>query len=270
MNNFDTFNLRHEAKFKVEIYKNVFWVPTNTFGKSKLSNLDIKNILLFSPEEKRKKITTLYEAIQLFQMGQFQDILDNIEIKENNGRIWEHHKPAYKTIEDNFGCCCSVASWLAYFLKYRYEEVGLLTYMNLNGKGHVFNYIKHNKKYYFIDLYCFTDKTLSSSTIESGNFLDFTHGKFLTGMLIETNSIEDFADYFSRYMILKSKDFLFLKHNEINCCPVNLEFNDDSLLVNLPLNFDISVVNNKRKSNNIFFNRIVGPTANPTWEDTNV
>ncbi len=59
-----------------------------------------------SPEEKQAKIGTLYEALQLYQIGNFCSADDNVRIPEN-GIDWEYHTPGRSAVINNCGCCAT-------------------------------------------------------------------------------------------------------------------------------------------------------------------
>ena len=136
----DLKTLRHDADFELEVYPGVYWVPANALGSSRYTNADIYQMLDASPEDKQQLISTLYEALQLYQIGNFTSSDDNIRIFEN-GINWEHHKPGYYAVLSNSGCCATDSNWLRYILSSDYEQVGYLATSQRDGGGHVYNYI---------------------------------------------------------------------------------------------------------------------------------
>ena len=90
-------------------------------------------------------------ALQLYQISDFRAADDNVRIPES-GINWEHHKPGYYAVLTNEGCCATDSNWLNYILRGDYEEVGYMATSQRDGGGHIFNYIKHEGFYYFIDL----------------------------------------------------------------------------------------------------------------------
>ena len=180
----DTWNIRDNADFCAEIVEGVYWVPANSLGKTRYTNKEIAELVNKTPEEKRARIGNLYEAIQLFQISGFSDGDDNIR-STANGINWEHHKPGYYAITSNNGCCATDSNWLLYLLDGKYDEVGMMSYSNSDGGGHVFNYIKDGDYYYFIDLTHYRNDFRASS-IETGNGHDYIQSDFIAGNIHKT------------------------------------------------------------------------------------
>ena len=189
----NAFTLRHDANYCVEVGDGVYWVPANTLGTSDYTNAQIQAMLTATPEQKRDTIDTLYEALQLYQIGGFYGSDDNFYLDEY-GLQWEHHKPGYHAVRTNNGCCATSANWLHYILDGDYEEIGFYSYYGLGG-GHVFNYIKHNGWYYFADLTSWPAGNINVNAIESGNINDFYNSDIIGGNILKAASLEDFADY---------------------------------------------------------------------------
>ena len=190
----DLVTLRHDASFEVELYPGVFWVPANSLGLSRYSNADIHGMLSASPEEKQQNISILYEALQLFQIGNFLPSSDNVRIFEN-GIDWEHHKPGYHAVRTNTGCCATVSNWLRYILDGDYEDVGFLATSERNGSGHVYNYILQDGWYYFIDLthYCAYDPSMTAE--ETGKLSSYRNSDIILGNIHKTKDVQSYVDY---------------------------------------------------------------------------
>ena len=107
--------LRHDAQYDIEVFDGVFWVPAVSLGESRYTNAEIAAMLDDSPEEKQAKIKTLYEALQLYQIGDFRSADDNVRISEN-GIDWEYHTPGRSAVINNCGCCATDSAWLRYLL----------------------------------------------------------------------------------------------------------------------------------------------------------
>lgn len=99
---FDTENLRINADYEIKVYDDVYLVPVRQLGGTRYTNTEIKAMLKLTPEEKRQRISTLYEAIQLYQASNFRGVFDNVPL---NG--WEVHKPGYHAVRTNEGCCAA-------------------------------------------------------------------------------------------------------------------------------------------------------------------
>lgn len=212
-------NLRKNADFRTKLYNGVYWVPINTLGYSQYTPEDIKIIANYESSLKKHYITNLFEAIQLLQIGNFQIIDDNYYIIKNNQK-WECHKTGEEAFKNNCGCCASIASWLCFVLKYRYEKVGLISVSSLSGNGHVLNYIIHNKKLYIIDVFSMTNKFVNQICPETGLLSDYRKTKLPTSCLFEVADFNSFANFFSKYMFFRSSEYMFFIHNTDYCTPI--------------------------------------------------
>ena len=185
--------LRHDASFSVKVAEGVYWVPANALGTSRYSNAQIQAMLTDTPEQKQAKIGTLYEALQLYQIGGFFGSDDNVHIYQNDC-LWEHHKPGYDAVRTNNGCCASSANWLNYILKDDYDEVGFILTMKENVGGHVYNYIKQDGWYYFVDLTIwYADHNANAA--ESGDLDNYYHSNSIHGNVHCAVSMEAFTQY---------------------------------------------------------------------------
>lgn len=214
----DLARLRHQAAFQVEVANGVWWVPAAHLGQSRYTNQEIAGMLQFKPEEKQARIATLYEALQLFQIGQFADANDNQRILENNIH-WEHHKPGYHAVRTNEGCCASDTSWLNYLLRGDYEQTGMIAYSQSDGNGHVFNYILHEGYYYIIDLTHYRTDWLSASAMESGSTADYRASDYIAGNVHKAASLEAYVSYY----LAQANDppELFFTYSAEDCLPVD-------------------------------------------------
>ncbi len=190
----DTRELRHDARFEVEVHDGVWWVPANSLGGTRYTNQEMLEMRQLSPEEKREAICTLYEAIQLFQVSNFRFAVDLILIEES-GMEWEHHKPGYHVVRTNQGCCASTSNWINYLLGDDYEEVGFV-FLNRKSAGHGFNYIKHEGYYYIVDLTRYILELGQRSAPESGDLEDYMPSDILLGNVHKAVALEDYVDCF--------------------------------------------------------------------------
>ena len=189
----DNDTMRHDAAFSVKVADGVYWVPANALGSSSYTNAQIQSMLTDTPEEKQTKIDTLYEALQLYQIGGFYGSDDNVRIFEN-GYSWEHHKPGYDAVRTNHGCCASCTDWLNYILKDDYDEMGFIGTCSLTG-GHVFNYIKQDGWYYFVDLTKWYAENWNCNAVESGDLSDYAHSDRIYGNIHRAASLDAFVNY---------------------------------------------------------------------------
>ena len=189
----DNDTMRHDANFSVKVADGVYWVPANALGSSSYTNAQIQSMLTDTPEEKQAKIDTLYEALQLFQIGGFYGSDDNVRIMEN-GYSWEHHKPGYDAVRTNHGCCASCTAWLNYILKDDYDEMGFIGTSQLTG-GHIFNYIKQDGWYYFVDLTKWYAENWNNNAVESGKLSDYANSDSIYGNIHRAARLDAFVNY---------------------------------------------------------------------------
>lgn len=190
----DLKTLRYDANFEVEVSKGVYWVPAVTLGSSRYSNADIHGMLSAAPEEKQQKISTLYEALQLYQVGNFTPSDDNVRMFDG-GIMWEHHKPGYHAVRTNTGCCATDSNWLRYILDGDYDEVGYIATSQRDGSGHIYNYILRDGWYYIIDLTHYHATGPLVTALESGNLNDYYASDYILGNIHKVQNIQDYVDY---------------------------------------------------------------------------
>ena len=189
----DLMTLRYDADYVVEVHPDVYWVPARSLGDSRYSNAEIFQMLQASPEDKQAAVSTLYEALQLYQVGGFASADDNIRMGEN-GIAWEHHKPGYYAVLTNCGCCATDSNWLHYILDGDYDEVGYIATSQRDGSGHVFNYILQDGWYYMIDLTHYRTDWIATAT-EDGYLDSYHRSDPILGNIHKTRSPEAYAEY---------------------------------------------------------------------------
>lgn len=189
----DLFLLRHDAAYSIEVFDGVFWVPAVSLGESRYMNSEIAAMLNDSPEEKQAKIGTLYEALQLYQVGDFRSADDNVRISEN-GIDWEYHTPGRNAVINNCGCCATDSAWLRYMLDGDYDEIGYITTSQRDGNGHVYNYIQDGEWYYIIDLTHYRNDWIA--TIEENGDIDaYLRSDRVLGNIHRTKDLSSFVNY---------------------------------------------------------------------------
>lgn len=224
---YDTHNLRSEADFEVEVAQGVWWVPAISLGSTDYSNYEIAAMVNESPETKQASLNTLYEALQLFQVGNFSEGNDNVRIIEND-IDWEHHKPGYHAVRTNTGCCASDTSWLNYILRDDYEEVGTIAYSNADGSGHIFNYIFHEGFYYFIDLTHYRTDFQDGAAVETGFMSSYYNSDFIAGAIHKTADPEAYIQYF--LSVASNGPALFFLSPDDECPPATGIHGDDGVI----------------------------------------
>lgn len=235
----DTPNLRLNADFDIEVVDGVYWIPINSLGKTRYSNEQIVAMINQSPEQKQAAIRTLFEAIQLYQVSKFKGVYDNIKIEEN-GILWEHHKPGYDSVRTNEGCCASDASWLIYLLKNDYDEIGTCGFGQHDGNGHIINYIKHNGWYYFIDMMQYRLDSIPTSGTETGLIKDYQKAyEQAAGNFHRAKSIKSYIEYLKKS--LKHTPCFFITCNKDYCPPIGLRIADGTTSFIYPKNDGITI-----------------------------
>ncbi len=240
-------NLCEDAGFKVKIYPDVYWVPVNCLGKTHYNNEYIRNkIIHMDLLEKRKKITNLYEAIQLLQIGDFLVMDDNYYVEEE-GRVWEYHRKGKEVYINNQGGCASVASWLCFVLEKCYDEIGFISISSLSGNGHAVNYIINHGELYVIDLFSMANKFLKTICCETGRLSDYRRTKIPTSVLLNVKDFSAFANFFSRYMYYRSEEYAFFKHNRNYCVPISTIKKDDVTYIIFKKHKDVEIIWQKKE-----------------------
>lgn len=204
----DLQTLRYDADFAVEVYPGVEWVPARALGDSRYTNAQISAMLRDTPEQKQAEISTLYEAMQLYQIGNFYSSDDNITVSEG-GLDWEHHKPGYDAVRTNTGCCASSSDWLNYILAGDYEEVGFLAYFKLYGNGHVFNYIRQNGFYYIVDMTHYRTDWMETP-VENGQIQAHDRSDRILGSIHRVKDLQSFVNFLEEASTDDSRpDFIY-------------------------------------------------------------
>lgn len=217
--------------------------------------------MYLSPENKSAAIGNVYEAVQLFQISQFQDKEDVISI-EYNGKKWEHSKPGYHAIFCNYGCCSSIAAWLNYLIHDKYPETGYLCFIRPDGTGHVMNYIVYNNSYYIIDLTPMTFDKAVTCCKETGAKKDFISSKYITGHCFKTIDLSQFVIYHSRIQKFHNFEFLYYKMPDLPYLPpITIEKMEDDRILMFS-SYKLEKLNNI-KSIDIQF--MEGPNYTPNW-----
>ena len=196
---YDTENLRIHAVYEIEVFDDVYWVPVNQLGGTRYTAADIESFIGLPPEQKQEKIHTLYEAVQLFQIGKFRGLIDNIsEYHVVNDAVierWDFHKPGYHVVRTNEGCCASDTNWLMYLLRGKYEQMGYIQYAQKDGNGHIINYIYHKGWYYMIDMMMYRYDSLTAAGKETGTKEGYKAGTSISGNLHKSRSPLSFVEY---------------------------------------------------------------------------
>lgn len=259
---YDTHNLRRNAGYEIEVAQDVWWVPAVSLGTTKYTNTQIAQHVNDTPEEKQTFVTTLYEALQLFQISNFSSGDDNVHLNENKV-AWEHHKPGYDAVRTNTGCCATDSNWLNYLLKGDYPEVGYLAWSQTDGSGHIINYIQYDGYYYFIDLTHYRTDFSESCAVESGALSDYAQSDFISGNLHKASSV----DAYICYILERFSDppALFFIYQAENCMPVASVPTQDGMKILYPNNADIRVAYDD-EGDNLRYEFVNPPKKQNAWK----
>ena len=223
----DLRTLRYDATFAVDVAEGIQWVSARMLGDSDFANADIFGLLPASPDDKAREIDTLYEALQLYQIGNFYSFDDNIRAEEN-GIHWEHHKPGFDAIRTNRGCCATSANWLRYILADDYDEVGYIATSQPDGSGHIFNYIFEDGWYYIIDLTHYRTDWIATA-VESSDLADYYATDFIAGNIHRCRDIQSYVNYVQQnYNEPPAMMFLYTADN---CLAIDSERRPDGVTI---------------------------------------
>lgn len=235
---YDTNILDYDARFEVPVDRNVWWVPVNTLGSTRYTNREIAGMVESSPEEKQEKISTLYEAIQLFQISNFTYSEDNVRIPEGEQSYWEHHKPGRDAVRTNTGCCAADSNWLNYILAGDYEQVGFFDWSYPDGNGHVINYIYQDGWYYFLDLMTYEAEYVLNAAPETGSIITYRNSAQAAAGLHKVKNPEDYV----KYRLRNDTPALFFLYQAENVLPIDGWEEDGRQLIIYPEGYDIRVM----------------------------
>lgn len=223
----DLRTLRYDATFAVDVAEGIQWVSARMLGDSSFSNAEIFDLLPAPPEAKANEINTLYEALQLYQIGNFRAADDNIRVEEN-GIHWEHHKPGFDAVRTNCGCCATSANWLRYILAGDYDEVGYIATSQPDGSGHIFNYIFHEGWYYIIDMTHYRTDWVATA-VESGDMADYHSSDFIPGNIHRCRDIQSYVNYVQQ--TYHEPPALMFMYTADNCLAIDSEMRQDGVSI---------------------------------------
>lgn len=200
----DIGNYFYDIEFETLVYKDVYWVPAHSLGKTRYTSAEMSEICKLPLAEKRNKINNLYEAIQLFQISGFKGVLDNKDFWINEVH-WQTHKTPEEAALSNEGCCATDTNWLSYFIGEKYDQVGSFCYGNNDGNGHISTYIKKDEFYYFIDMMMCRKDSQKYFCKETGN-LDDLLGTEWAGFLFKSQNPVSFCQFYIECLKRKHRD----------------------------------------------------------------
>ena len=253
--------------FETQIAKDLYWVPVMTLGAATYPTEMLKQMLHSSPDEKRQAINSLADAINLFRVSNFQEASDAILLTENDGVVWEHHKPGYISVLSNEGCCSSCASWLTYLMEGKYDAVGLLNYMRPNGNGHCVNYIYHENWYYFIDMSLQINKYVTFTAKETGFLADYIKSRPIANVFMKAKSKKAYVDYIIKYQKTRNNVFMFSACECSYVPPLSITMNTDRIHIRYPLTYEIELLNAEQAVQQYTYEFVAPPKKKPCWNN---
>ncbi len=198
----------NSIEFQTEVYQGVYWVPLNTLGKTRYTNDEIYEISKLPIGTKKEQISTLYEAVQLFQISNFQGIMDNSNYWISDKTLWQIHKSQDQAVLSNEGCCATDTNWLSYFIKDKYDFIGSFCYANTDGNGHITTYIKQCDYYYFLDMMMCRADSQKHLCNENGVLSDLSASEW-AGFLYKTKDPINFCKFNISRFKAKNRDIPF-------------------------------------------------------------
>ncbi|RQD69568.1 MAG: hypothetical protein D5S00_06485 [Tindallia sp. MSAO_Bac2] len=127
----------------------VYYVSPDRLGVCRYKKDEVRHFPR-NPQFLRQKIHTVSEVIMYVRASFFRPQMGDIRVYQPP-LTWHYNLGGEEAILANNGNCGALSSLFNYLLKEKYDEVGFIAYSDDEG-GHVFNYIKQNDRYYFIDL----------------------------------------------------------------------------------------------------------------------
>ncbi len=157
----------------------VYYVSPDCLGVSRYKK-DALRQFRRDPELLRKQIDTVSEVIMYVRASFFRPQMGDIRVHQPP-LTWHYNLNGPEAIIANRGNCGALSSLFNYLLKDKYDVVGFVTYSDENG-GHVFNYVKQDGTYYFVDLlnYLYGSKAMEHRCT----------------MIYESNSLDHYAAYY--------------------------------------------------------------------------
>ena len=251
--------------FETQIAKDLYWVPIKFLGEATHSVDELKKLVCCSPEEKRMEIRSLADAVNLFRISNFREVSDVIYSTEDDGVVWEHHKPGYDAVLSNEGCCSSCASWLSYMLEGRYETLGMLSYIRSNGNGHCLNYIYHEGWYYFIDMSLKISKYIAFSADETGILSDYLKSRPIANVFLKARYKSAYVDYIVKYQKVRKNVFLFSSCECSYAPPISVTMYKERMHIRYPVTYGIEVLNADQAKQQYTYEFVTPPLKKPCW-----
>lgn len=243
---FDTWNLRNDAAFEVQLSKDIYWIPFNTFGKTRYTNGDINKLSTVSIEQQRKKIINLYEAVQLFQNIEFEILSDKPYFITPDGLKWQYQFSPKQVCDHLKGSCCEIAIWLDFYVSSLFDETGYIL-IQRPSNGHVMNYLRSGNNYYFVDLESHHPRYMKNALKETGSKKDYFSTNFFTNALIKSSSIQNYITYYKKIISFSNSEFSFYRMPGGIIPPIACEIRENEKKVYLSKKYDFEILSNAKR-----------------------
>lgn len=239
---YDTWNLRNTASYETLIVPGLFWVPFCSLGSSGYTNGDCKRWMSKPFDLRRKRVHSLYEAVQMFQNSGFKETCEKARFTEKDGLTWQYHlSPAEAQVKGK-GSCCEIAGWLYALAAPLFDEAGYIL-IERPGNGHVMNYFKQGPEYYFVDLNAHHANYRADALVETGLRSDYYHTRLFMSAFLKCESPERFISYYNKAVSLAHTEFRFSLLREAEIPPVAYRVFGGKKTVYYPRLADITPLN---------------------------
>lgn len=133
---------------------------SNVLGGTTLTPEEAYALLDMEPEQVKERVKTAADVLMYMLAAKIGDCGGD-RSRVIGGKEWHYNLTAFEVMEQRLANCGASANLANYLLEGDYEEVGFIlhAYYIGNGGGHVYNYIRHEGKYYIVDFswYIFTN-----------------------------------------------------------------------------------------------------------------
>jgi len=138
---------------------------SSILGGTTLSVDDANALVGKSASEIKEKVNTAGDLL-MYMLAAKLMLRNGCICQSAGGHTWHYNPNVHITLKENLGNCGRMANVANYILEGKYEEIGFInhSYPSGGGGGHIYNYIKHQGKYYIVDFssYLFNNYSLSN------------------------------------------------------------------------------------------------------------
>lgn len=143
----------HQQRFAHVIPENIgSYAISDMLGGLTLSPQEAKELVDADPETIKQKVRTAGDLLMYMLAAQIGDN-GGCYCDSWDGYTWHTNFTAKEVMEKKLSNCGACSNLANYLLEDDYEQIGFIlhAYYPGNGGGHVYNYIKHQGKYYIVD-----------------------------------------------------------------------------------------------------------------------